>query len=51
MTTDLDCYDGLAKLRRMHEPCDYAAVHVARWRRLIADADLFCSKGKATPTR
>jgi hypothetical protein len=44
MASDLDWYDGVARLRRMRPPLDYVGVHVARWRQLIEDADAFLQR-------
>ncbi len=41
---------GLAKLRRMHPPQDYAGVHIARWRQLIEDGDRFLERWEREAT-
>ncbi len=42
--------DGLAKLRRMRPPQDYAGVHIARWRQLIGDGERFLSRWERQAT-
>jgi hypothetical protein len=41
---------GLAKLRRMRPPQDYAGVHIARWRQLIEDGDRFLDRWEREAT-